>query len=109
MAALRSHIQSRQLQITSQRENHGDMCELYSQLTAPTLSFDWENGENASDADGCHLEVEMPGGCLPGVRRAFLKTDIEHRKTFHLASKVRQQQQKGGEGKRRREDFGNRM
>jgi hypothetical protein len=80
---LRSNVITRQNSISVSSSSHLNLEEMRDYLTAPSLSFDWE--DKGSDDEEDLLEVAVPQDEMPNSRRNLFKDQLHRAASFHQA------------------------
>lgn len=78
-----TNVASRKTEISVTASHNVDLEEMQDMLTAPSLSFDWE--EKGSDDEENLLEVDMPEEESQNTRRAMFGDMLRRSASFHQA------------------------
>jgi hypothetical protein len=82
---LRSKISSNQTKITIESSHGIDLEKMAEKLTAPSLSFDWEDKRGSDDEDDNLLAVDIPEEELFTSRRDMFKDQLHRSASFQQA------------------------
>lgn len=81
---MRTQILQKQAQVSTSSSHNIDMEEMQNRLTAPSLSFDWEE-KGSDEEEDAMLEVDMPEENKVLSKRDTFRDQLQRSASFHMA------------------------